>query len=67
MVLILGCLNSKEDYIKRVIGLPGETIEVKNSTVYVNGEALNEPYLYEAINYELVRWWYRRCSVRHGG
>lgn len=45
-------LNSKEDYIKRVIGLPGETIEVKNSTVYVNGEALNEPYLYEAINYE---------------
>lgn len=45
-------LNSKEDYIKRVIGLPGETIEIKNATVYVDGEALVEPYLYEIINYE---------------
>ena len=45
-------LNVNEDYIKRVIGLPGETIEIKNATVYVDGEALNEPYLYETINYE---------------
>ncbi len=45
-------LNSKEDYIKRVIGLPGDTVEVKNARVYVNGKALSEPYIYEPLNYE---------------
>jgi signal peptidase I len=38
-------------YIKRVIGLPGETIEVKNGKVFVNGEPLNEPYIAEAPVY----------------
>src|SRR5205809_1310423 len=32
------------DFIKRVIGLPGETIEVREKKVYVNGKALEEPY-----------------------
>src|SRR5207249_6602597 len=32
------------DFIKRVIGLPGETIEVREKRVYVNGKALEEPY-----------------------
>lgn len=32
-------------YIKRVIGLPGETISYKNDTLYVNDRPLNEPYL----------------------
>lgn len=32
-------------YIKRVIGLPGDHIEIKDNSVYVNGEKLNEPYL----------------------
>lgn len=44
-------LNSSEDYIKRVIGLPGETIEVKNGKVYVNDKALDEPYIEEPMNY----------------
>jgi len=35
----------KEKYIKRVIGLPGETVEVKNHAVYVNGLKLAESYL----------------------
>lgn len=34
-----------EDFIKRVIGLPGETVEIRRHTVYVDGEALDEPYL----------------------
>lgn len=35
---------SELEYIKRVIGLPGETVEVKGGQVWVNGRALDEPY-----------------------
>lgn len=45
-------LNSDKPFIKRLIGLPGETVEVKNSKVYINGKALVEPYLAEPMNYE---------------
>lgn len=34
-----------EDFIKRVIGLPGETIEIRDNVVYIDGEPLDEPYL----------------------
>jgi signal peptidase I len=34
-----------KDYIKRVIGLPGDHIEYKNDTLYINGKAYKEPYL----------------------
>jgi signal peptidase I len=34
-----------KDYIKRVIGLPGDRIEYKNDVLYINGKAYNEPYL----------------------
>jgi signal peptidase I len=33
------------DLVKRVIGLPGETISSKNGAVYINGKKLNEPWL----------------------
>jgi signal peptidase I len=36
---------STEEYIKRVIGLPGETIDVKDGKVFVDGRPLVEPYL----------------------
>ncbi|MFT8319475.1 MAG: signal peptidase I [Bacillus sp. (in: firmicutes)] len=36
-----------KDYIKRVIGLPGDTVEYKNDTLYINGKAYEEPYLDE--------------------
>lgn len=36
---------SERDLIKRVIGLPGERVEVRNCTVLIDGRILNEPYL----------------------
>jgi signal peptidase I len=39
--------NGIEDYIKRVIALPGETVEGRDGRVVVNGRYLNEPYLDE--------------------
>src|SRR5690625_6960444 len=35
-------------YIKRVIGLPGDQIEMKNDVLYINDEAMEEPYLTES-------------------
>ncbi len=35
----------KLDFIKRVIGLPGDRIEIRNKKVYLNGKLLNEPYV----------------------
>jgi signal peptidase I len=34
------------DFIKRVIGLPGETIELRNKKVYIDGTPLDEPYVH---------------------
>jgi len=38
-----------EDLIKRVIGLPGETVEVRNNQVVVDGTPIEEPYLPEVF------------------
>jgi len=35
-------------YIKRVIGLPGDTVEVRDDVLYINGKAMEEPYLEES-------------------
>ncbi len=37
--------DSGDDFIKRIIGLPGETVSVKNGRVYVNDNPLDEKYL----------------------
>lgn len=38
-----------EEYIKRIVGLPGETISVHDGSFYINGEKLDEPYLPDSI------------------
>jgi signal peptidase I len=39
--------DRSKSYIKRVIGLPGDTVEIEEGQVYLNGHALFEPYLPE--------------------
>jgi signal peptidase I len=43
----------QEDFIKRVIGLPGDTIEVRDKAVYVNDVKLDEPYVSSPPTYTL--------------
>ena len=35
----------EKDYIKRVIGLPGDEVEYRDDILYINGEPFEEPYL----------------------
>lgn len=41
--------NNKEYFVKRLIGLSGETIEGKEGKVYINNKPLDEPYIKDAI------------------
>jgi len=43
--------DPSRDFIKRVVALPGERVEVKAGVVYVNGQRLDEPYILENPTY----------------
>lgn len=44
-VIICHYPGRTENFVKRVMGIPGDVIEVRNNVVYRNGEAVEEPYL----------------------
>ncbi|MCC6445075.1 MAG: signal peptidase I [Armatimonadetes bacterium] len=41
----------EKDFIKRVVGLPGDTLEVRDGATYINGKPLREPYIEEPPYY----------------
>jgi len=43
--------NMEDDLIKRIIGLPGEIVEVRDGVVYVDNTPLLEPYIKQTPNY----------------
>jgi signal peptidase I len=44
-IVVFEAWNQEKDFIKRVVGVPGDVVEIRDSCVYVNGTCLDEPYL----------------------
>lgn len=45
-------LNEKKNFIKRVVGLPGEKVEIRAGKIFVNGVRIPEPYPYNFADYD---------------
>ncbi|WP_136805959.1 signal peptidase I [Desulfosediminicola flagellatus] len=52
--------DRKVDYIKRVIGLPGDNVEIKNKVLFINGQKVDDPHAHFASDVILSR----NASVR---
>ncbi|MBN1689089.1 MAG: signal peptidase I [Candidatus Omnitrophica bacterium] len=56
-------LEKKKDYVKRLIGLPGETLQIKEGKVFVNGEPLDVPPFSNFYYYNREDWDYGKYGV----
>ncbi len=50
--------NPADDYVKRIIGLPGEEVVIEDGSIYINGQPLREPYIPAevSVGYGRGRW-----------
>lgn len=55
--------NEEYDYIKRIVGLPGETVKVDNCQVFINNQPLEEKYLSENICTSSGHFWQAGKSI----
>jgi len=61
-IIIFKLNGSNEDYVKRVIGLPGDTVSLADNRVFINNKLLDEPYIvsirgirYYSTSYEVPK------------
>ena len=45
--------RGRTNFVKRLVGMPGDTVSMLNGTLYVNGEAIDEPYITNKANYNM--------------
>ena len=50
IVVFLYPADQSKSFIKRIVGLPNETVEIRDGTVVVNGTSLDEPYVDPKLN-----------------
>ena len=46
-------MDPKRDFVKRLIGTPGDTVEIKEGRVFVNGREIAEPYVQNTDNFNM--------------
>jgi signal peptidase I len=49
-------LDTSKDFIKRIIGVPGDTIRTTSSEVIVDGQVIHEPYISQPFNFVSQTW-----------
>jgi len=67
-VIAVGAPRGRQDWVKRVVGLPGDVVELREQVLYVNGvpqprEAAGER-AYDELNVETGVWWTDTCRVQ---
>ncbi|WP_124726302.1 signal peptidase I [Staphylospora marina] len=65
-IIVFKNKEENRDFIKRVIGLPGDVIEFKGGEVYRNGQLLDEPYIIESAKHRQNHGEQRREVVPPG-
>ncbi len=50
VIIFKSPLDNKKVFIKRIIGLPGETITISNGSVFINGQKLTENYIHQSTD-----------------